>query len=219
MKRFLVLLVAVFVTMSFSSVVLAEGGNFGLGLRAGFASLDDDSFTENNATYNVIDNGSSGIFGANATYILNRYFSFELSVDYIPKVNVDFKPRGQATVHGGDMSIIPVMFTARLHLPTDGDFWPYIGAGVGCYFNDFNKKNSAWLPGDSIDYDDSFSYHVAAGAEFFVGDARNVSLNFDFKYIWSEADLKLRGPSMGIPGTYDVDLDTFMGTIGLKFFF
>jgi len=111
------------------------------------------------------------------------------------------------------------MLTARLHLPTDGNFWPYIGAGVGYYFNDFNKKSSAWLPGDSIDYDDSFSYHVAGGMEFFLGDARNVSLNFDFKYIWSETDLKLRGPSMGIPGTYDVDLDTFMGTIGLKFFF
>jgi outer membrane protein len=217
MKRILVPFVVISLIL-FSSIVLAsEGSRFGIGVRGGFVFSVDDSTTDvTDGTRVDIDIDSSFSFGINTTYVMSDVLSMELSADYVLDRDTEFTTPGQS-MRGGEISTIPLLWTLRIHIPTNSGFKPYIGGGVGWYFNSFDQDPSwtALNPGVNVDLDDSFAWHANAGLELFFTE--NVALNLDAKYIWSKPDLNMAAP--GYYQTYEIDLDGFVVGVGLKIYF
>jgi outer membrane protein len=217
MKRILLVCVVISLTL-FSSIVLAsDNSRFGIGVRGGFIFSGDDSITDATGGTRIdIDVDSSFSVGLNTTYVMNDVLSLELSGDYVFERDTEFTTPGQS-MKGGEISTIPVLLTLRIHIPVSSGFKPYIGGGVGWYFNSFDQ-DPLWAAANSginIDLEDSFAWHANAGLEFFFTD--NVALNLDAKYIWSKPDLNMTAP--GYYQTYEMDLDGFVVGVGFKFYF
>ncbi len=217
MKRILVAFVVVSLIL-FSSIVLAsDGSRFGIGVRGGFVFSGDDSIIDaTDGTRIDIDVNSSFSFGINTTYVMSDVLSMELSADYVLDRDTEFTTPGQS-MRGGAISTIPLLLTLRIHIPTNSGFRPYIGGGVGWYFNSFDQDPlwTAFNPGSNVDLDDSFAWLANAGLELFFTE--NVALNLDAKYIWSRPDLNVAAP--GSYQTYEIDLDGFVVGMGIKFYF
>lgn len=217
MKRILVAFMALSLTF-FSTIAMASGDKkFGIGVRGGFVFSQDDSIIDaDDGTKVDIDVDSAFCVGINTTYVMSDILSMELSGDWVFDRDTDFTtPAG--SVGGGDLSTIPLLWTLRIHIPVSSGFKPYIGGGVGWYFNSFDQ-NPLWNasnPGVNAELDDSFAWHANAGLEIFFAD--NVSLNVDGKYIWSKPDLNLTAP--GYFQTYEIDMDGFVVGVGIKFYF
>ena len=205
--------------MFFSTIAMASSGGsrFGIGVRGGFVFSGDDNFTDpTDGTRIDMDVDSSFSVGINTTYVMNDVLSMELSGDYVFDRDTEFTTPG-GSMRGGELSTIPLLLTLRIHIPVSSGFKPYIGGGVGWYFNSFDQDASwaAFGGGVNVDLEDSFAWHANAGLEFFFTD--KVALNLDAKYIWSKPDLNMSAP--GYYQTYEIDLDGFVVGIGLKFYF
>ncbi|MBW2358763.1 MAG: outer membrane beta-barrel protein [Deltaproteobacteria bacterium] len=184
-------------------VLASDSSRFGIGIRGGFVFSGDDSITDaTDGTMIDIDFDSSFMFGINTTYVMNDVLSMELSADYVLDRDMEFTMPGQS-MKGGEVSTIPLLWTLRIHIPTNSGFKPYIGGGVGWYFNGFDQ-DPVWT-----------ASNPGVNLELFFTE--NVALNLDAKYIWSTADLKVIAP--GSYQMYEIDLDGFVVGMGLKFYF
>lgn len=217
MKRILTAFVVISLTLFSSMVLASDSKRFGIGVRGGFVFSGDDSVIDaTDGTRIDIDVDSSFSFGINTTYVMSDVLSMELSADYVLDRDTEFTTPGQS-MRGGEISTIPVLLTLRIHIPINSGFKPYIGGGVGWYFNSFDQ-DPLWTgvnPGVNVDLDDSFAWHANAGLELFFTE--NVALNLDAKYIWSKPDLNMSGP--GYYQTYEMDLNGFLACMGIKFYF
>jgi len=149
---------------------------------------------------------------------VNQYFSMELDLSHTNEVDADLNALGVG-IEAGNLTITPVTLTARVHIPTGTAFYPYIGAGIGYYFNDLNRNEAFWWDAnDKLDLDDCLGYHFNLGTDIFFNDAKNVALNIDLRYTWIEADVNYSGPTLG-SGTLSAHLDSFISSMGLKYFF
>ena len=217
MKRILIAFLVIALTFLSSIVIASDSTRFGVGVRGGYVFSGDDSITDaTDGTRIDIDVDSSFSVGLNTTYVRNDVLSMELSGDYVFERDTEFTTPGES-MKGGELSTIPVLLTLRIHIPVGSGFKPYIGGGVGWYFNSFDQ-DPLWVASNSginIDLEDSFAWHANAGIELFFTD--NVALNLDAKYIWSKPDLNMSAP--GYYQTYEINLDGFVVGIGLKFYF
>ncbi|MDD5451320.1 MAG: outer membrane beta-barrel protein [Desulfovibrionales bacterium] len=199
-KKAIILSCVMILLFAFSQASLAEETRkFGIGIRASYYNVDTGILV---AYDPEID--SSGLYGINLTYFLNEIFSLELSGEYT-KADMTIHTLGGKV---GEFTQVPILLTARLHLPAGETISPYIGAGLGYYFNDFDKTNSS---STVTGVDNSFGYHVAAGLEVFF--LQNWAANLDLKYIWNQADFQRT------TGTDEIDLDAFSAGVGLKYYF
>jgi len=222
MKRMLVFSMVFVFAVVFSSTVFADENRLGIGARVGYLNYADDSYDEYGAT---IDFDDGVIFGANATYIINDYFSLELSLSHCKDTDAELGYYGVST-DIGELSMTPLLLTAQYRIPTyfAMNFSPYLGAGLGYYFNDFDPNALAKEFAD-VDIDDSLGWHVNLGADLFLDRAKHVALNFDFKYFWTEADLNVDydftygGTPYKFSEKDDIDLDGFIAAIGVSYFF
>ena len=221
MKKTIALCITLFVLAMFSSNALAlEKNKFGIGGRLGYSSWNDQDFTDNNGVAMTIDFDNSFMFGVNGTYIVNKYFSLEAELDYVTNISPTLIPLGGSVFPTGDLSITPLLLTGRLHYPLGWGISPYVGGGVGYYWFGYDMNTAAFAPGDNISWDGNYGFHFDAGVEVFHPVGNNVlALVFDFKYIWTESDLGLSGPTFGKPGSYSVDVDGYIASIGLKYYF
>jgi len=231
MKRMLVFPITFLLLVMFSSTSFADENRFGIGVRLGYLNYADDSYDAHGVNVEIDD---EIIFGANATYVINDYFSLELSLDHSHDADVDLKALGLKG-SAGDFSITPLLLTAQYRIPTyatNSNFSPYIGAGFGYYFNDYDSNFNDFanyplltIDRDAVDVDDSIGWHVNLGADMFLDEARHMALNFDLKYYWTEADLEYDydftiGTSRHYgSGEEDIDLDGFIAAIGIKYYF
>jgi len=221
MKRTIALCIALFVLSMISTNALAlEKNKFGIGGRLGYSNWGDDGFTTNNGVATSIDFDNSFMFGVNGTYIVNKYFSLEVDLDYVTNISPTLTPLGGTPIPTGDLSITPLLFTGRLHYPLGYGFSPYVGAGVGYYWFSYDMNTAAFAPGDTVSWDNNYGFHFDAGVEVFYPVGNNVlALVFDFKYIWTESDIGLAGPTFGNPGSYSVDVEGYIAGVGLKYYF
>jgi len=184
-------------------------GKFGIGARVAYANYNGDDLG-----YGISANiDEAAMYEGNLTYFVHNYCSFELGVDYA-KSDMDFKSSLGILENVGELEQIPILLTVRFHFSTAPKVGLYLGGGVGYYLNDFSSSSSVF-PTD-YDIDDSFGIHANAGFEYFLNE--NFALNFDLKYIWNSADVKIAGPSPYVQED-TVDLDTFYAGVGLKFYF
>ena len=187
-----------------------EAGKLGIGARVSYVNYSGDDFINPHDERVNIDFDEVAMYGLNVTYFFHKYFSTELSVDYAKGdlwVSGTFK--GVATDEiDGEFTQIPVLLTGRLHIPVNNIVSPYVGAGVGYYFNDFDPKDAA----DKATADDSFGFHANAGVEFFF--AENYAVNLDLKYVWNDVDFQ--DPD---DPTQEISMDAFVAGIGFKYYF
>lgn len=141
------------------------------------------------------------------SYFFNEDFSLELSAGYAKSDVTMVVPGFSGTV--GELTQVPVLLTGRLHFPTGTMATPYVGMGLGYYFNSFDGRSGT--PGSTAEFDDSFGYHVNGGIEFLV--ARNMGISLDAKYVWNQSEFGTSGSKR------DVDLDAFAAGLGLTYYF
>ncbi len=199
----------------FSGTALAAdtAGKFGVGVELGYNKIADASVPNQVATDAEFD--GSFLFGGTGSYFFTDYFSMEMTLDYT-KTDVDEIQSGVSTAMG-EMTQIPWLLTGRFHYPNASIVSPYIGGGVGYYFNNFDESN-AWLikTKTNVDPENNFGFHLNGGVEVFATD--NVAIDCDLKYTWTSADFEVSKAGK-VLSKDSIDLDTFTGTVGLKFYF
>ena len=157
------------------------------------------------------------MLGANLTYYIHRYFSFELSADYA-KTDVDLKAFN-VSENIGEMKQIPIILNARFHFSTNQKVSPYLSGGIGYYINDFDLSDSlsSLLPsGYELDLEDSIGFNLGGGIQFLLNE--HFALDLDLKYIWNNTDIEAKAPGYETE-EISMDLDNFYVGIGLKYYF
>ena len=187
---------------------------FAVGARAGFNKIADDDMPQGE----IRSNGT--LYGeANLTYFFVDYFSLEFSGGYVkPDLDLTLSSTG-SVVEYGELEQIPLLLTARFHwwadIPKVG---LYAGGGVGYFVNDFTVSSTyrGLNPGASVDADNSFGALVAVGVEYFI--TPKWALNVDLKYIYNPVDFLQTQPGVS-PSAFDLNLSTFLGGVGIKYYF
>ena len=211
MKKRPLLLFCVTVFLLFcSDVGLAQDneGKLGVGARVGFVDYSDDDQTFSGVEIEL-ESDDAWMYEVNLTYFVQEYFSLELGAGYTETDEYLYSSLGMSG-SAGDMEQIPVLLTARVHFSTNHEVTPYLGAGIGYYFNDFDSNSSS----PDIDVDDSFGFHVNGGLEVFITDY--VAINVDIKYVWNEVDVDINLPGFG---SEDFKRNQFVAGAGCKFYF
>lgn len=187
-----------------------EAGKLGIGARVSYVNYSGDDLINSHDEKVNIDFDEVAMYGLNITYFFHKYFSTELSLDYAKTdLYVSGTFRGVATDEiDGEFTQIPVLLTGRFHIPVNNIVSPYLGAGMGYYFNDYDPKDAA----DKATADDSFGFHANAGVEFFF--AENYAVNLDLKYVWNDVDFQ--DPD---DPTQEISMDAFVAGIGFKYYF
>ncbi|UCG79928.1 MAG: OmpW family protein [Desulfobacterales bacterium] len=210
MKKQVVLLFCVTPFLLFcGNVGLAQDnqGRFGVGARVAYVDYSDDDQTFLGVEVEL-EPDDAVMYEVNLTYFLHEYFSLELGVDYV-ETDVDINALGMSG-DDGEMEQVPVLLTGRMHFSTNPKVTPYLGVGMGYYFNDFDSNRD--LP--DIDVDDSFGFHVNGGIEVFITD--DAAINLDIKYIWNEVDVDINLPGSG---DEEFKVNAFVAGAGIKYYF
>ena len=186
----------------------------GIGARISYLDAKDTQIGDEN-----YDPDATSLFEANCTWFIHKMFSLELLAGYA-KTDIEyFEPDVTSTpVEFGELKQIPILLTGRLHYWfANPNLTLYGGGGVGYYINDFSVSSLilSFEPGLTVDADDSFGFHLAAGLEWFF--SANWALNLDLKYIWNEADFVSTEPGES-PETDKIDLDSFVVGVGIKYY-
>ena len=190
-------------------------GRLGIGARVSYVNFSDDGFTADGVKVDV-DSDDDVMYEGNLTYFIQDYLSLELSVGYT-ETNQDFDALG-IEADAGDFETIPVLLSLRAHLSTNTKVSPYLLFGIGYFFNDFDQNDTTiefiYGPGADVDVDDSFGFHIGGGVEVFVTE--NLALNLDLKYIWTEVEADVNVPGFK---DEDIDMDSFVAGLGIKYYF
>jgi outer membrane protein W len=187
---------------------------FGIGARGSYYRIAKDDMPQGE----IRNNGT--LYGeANLTYFFVEYFSLELSGGYA-KPDLDLRQNSTGfVVDYGEIEQIPFLLTARFHWWSDiPKVGLYAGGGVGYFINDFSVSSTfiSLNPGVAVDVDNSFGLLAAAGIEYFI--TTNLALNVDVKYIYNPVDFVQTEPGVS-PMSFDLDLNTFIGGVGVKYYF
>ena len=195
-----------------------------IGARASYFMYNNDDFNVDGLIVDMSPDDSDA-FGINYTYIADYYFSFEFSADYI-KTDVELSALTPGiSGNAGELTQIPVLLTGRFHPYVSSRLTPYFSSGLGYFFNhlESNPDTAEHLygPGANLKMDESPCFYVGGGVEIFF--SKNIALNIDFKYIWTQ----VKGTVSRL-GTADLDgfseatnlsINPFAAGMGIKYYF
>jgi outer membrane protein len=157
-----------------------------------------------------IDPDKAAMYGGTITWFAHEYLSFELAGDYV-KTDLDWSVVGvSATV--GELTQIPVTLAVRTHFSTNPRVSPYLGAGGGWYFNEFDPNPAYFGTGLDVKAKDDYGLFVCGGIELFLTNWFAIDINA--KYVWTEITLEPEGYA-----DEEFDGNAFVGGIGLKLYF
>jgi outer membrane protein len=187
-------------------------GKFGIGARIGYVNYAGDDYNVLGSNIDV-DFDNAAMYGGNLVYYIQRYFSLELSADYV-KTDTELKGVDSSPTNIGELKQVPIILNGRFHFSTNQKISPYLSAGIGYYLNDFDLSDSS--AGGEICPDNSFGFNLGGGIQFLLNE--HFAIDLDLKYIWNKADFELKAP--GDPTEeISIDLDNFYAGIGLKYYF
>jgi len=198
-----------------SSPRKGNAGKVGIGARALYINYAGDHYDEydpmimQNLRVDV-DPGEAGMYGGTLTWFAHEYFSLELACDYV-ETDLDVSVVG-VSANAGELTQIPVTLALRTHFSTNPRVSPYLGAGGGWYFNDFDPNPDFFGEGLDVEAKDTYGLFVGGGIEFSL--TRWFAIDVNVKYVWTEIELEAEGYS---DETFDGD--AFVGGIGLKLYF
>jgi len=150
--------------------------------------------------------------GGNFAYGLNEYLAVGAEVGY---TSWDDEENG---IDYGDVRAVPLLADVYLRYPIEsGDylFVPYIVGGVGVVFCDYDESSLLENNGISIDIDTELGVKLGGGFEYLI--SKNVALNFEGSYLWSDADATISG--FGTYAAAELDTDAWIINGGLKYYF
>ena len=180
-----------------------------------------------NASYGVLDwmsiQFNAGYYNADIVQ-LDTYAEVRVPRDAnndgiisLGEVSLPGTPQSQPII-GGDVTLIPVSFSAIFRFLRDRPLNPYVGVGAGYIFtdvttsDDLNQRNEVlagatittllgqdesepaleqapdW-EGITLELNDSFEWHLLAGAEYFFNS--HLSLYVDGGYMFGTEDLRI----------------------------
>lgn len=145
-------------------------------------------------------------FGVGANF--NQNWGGEVILDFFER-EYELSPYGTL----GEVSAWNFVPEARLRFPLLQDrLVPYVIAGIGPSFLQFNDRKKSGY-GLDIDIEDmSFAVAAGAGVEYFIAD--NVTFGLEGKYMWvNPIDGTVEGQ------TVDVDVSSAIFTFGLRVYF
>ena len=202
-KKIIGLICTAMIVLFFTLPGIAQdlGGKIGVGTRLTYMSPSGDTIDGLN-----VDPDAFTSFGVNGTYFINNMFSVEMSIDF-GKTDIEFSV-GAYSVDVGELTQTPILLTGRYHIPAIETISPYLGFGIGYYLNSFDLDDAIAGP---VDANNSFGYHLNAGAEFFFME--NNVFNLDFKYIWNEVEFEGGGDKE------DIEMGGFSSGVGYKYIF
>ena len=208
------LLVIVALLLAFSQASFAQDmkGKFGIGARIGYVNYAGDNYSDSGSIFDI-DFDDAAMYGGNLVYYIHRYFSLELSADYV-KTDAEVKGSGISPTNIGELKQVPIILNGRFHFSTNQKISPYLSAGIGYYLNDFDLSNAS--SGEELEPDNSFGFNLGGGIQFLLNE--HFAIDLDLKYIWNKTDFDAKAP--GEPTEeISIDLDNFYGGIGLKYYF
>lgn len=141
------------------------------------------------------------------TYFFTPNIAAELIAATSPHdMSVDLAGGGSLDL--GDVWVLPPTLLLQYHFMPDGDFRPYVGAGVN-YTHLYNADDT---PTTSVTYEGGWGWALQAGVDVPIGG--NWAWNLDVKKIFVNVDATVNSAV-----TADVDLDPWViGTgIGYRF--
>jgi len=165
-----------------------------------------------------VDSGTS--LTLMGTYMFTKNWAFDVLASWPFKHDID------ATVSDGQTTVtfplastehLPPTFSVQYHFMPDGQFQPYVGAGVN-YTTFFSiKEDAAATDPDvlgpfSLKLDDSWGLAAQIGADWLFNE--NWLINLDVRWINIETDAKVDGEKIG---TVVIDPIVYSVNIGYKF--
>jgi opacity protein-like surface antigen len=153
-------------------------GRFYFGIRAGEAAFTDKQLVPGVSLSAASSfNKTAGVL---AGWDFNRHWGVELAVDGLWETNFNLAGVG----HVGDYGIAVIIPQVRYRMPLACGRWvPYVNAGMGATFVEFNAKTAA---GHATEVSAKGIYpacSVGAGVDYFL--IRNLSLLADVGWVYS----------------------------------
>ena len=129
---------------------------------------------------------------------------------------------GQGALAGvgnaADVWLLPPTLTLQYHFNPNGEFRPYVGAGINytVFYNESANRNLANAVGNvTVDATNSLGWAVQAGMDYDLGG--NWVLNLDAKYIHLDTNVKLT-TGAGVQRT-ELDLNPLVIGLGVGYRF
>jgi len=179
----------------------------GLGLNVSYMAIADDEGAEYSAAV---------LISANLTYVFADTFSVEISAGR-SQTDIDYDPDPPGDpFQFGELTSYPLLVTGRFHLPITEGSALYFGGGLGYFFNSFDLFQANFISDAELNAEDSTGFHISCGLEWSL--SAHMAMELDAKYIWNEPELRASAPEI-TPFRGDIDLNTFVGGISLKYYF
>lgn len=172
-------------------------------VRVGLGNVDPKS---NNGDIASVDSGAMLVF--NGTYMLTNSVGLELLASAPFSHDIDLAADGTKV---GETKHLPPTLSLQYHFETEGDFDPYIGAGIN-YTLFFDEKTVGPLQGADLSLDNSFGAAAQVGFDYQLTDS--MSLNLDARWIKIETDASLDGADLE---TVEIDPLVYSVTLGWRF--
>lgn len=162
-----------------------------------------------------LDSSNGGAAGAAGVSINDKWIP-EVDVSYFFTPNLaaelilTYPQKHDVRLSGakiGTVKHLPPTLLAQYHFTGMGAFKPYVGAGIN--YTRFMDVN---LPSGITTDKDSFGFALQFGVD--VEIAKNMYLNFDYKRVNIETDVKVSGAKLT---TFKVDPDLISVGIGWRF--
>lgn len=185
------ILVAALAMAGLVSAGAVHADDSGFMVRARAVHLDWDNGNKDSLATNVgakVKADDRWIPEVDVSYFFNKNFAAELVLTYPQEVDIK---AGQTKI--GHVDALPPSLLLQYHFADLGAFKPYVGAGLN--YTLFTKK-SFDLGVNKVSVEQStWGLAGQVGFDYFL--TKNVSLNFDVKYIKMETDVKLNGNKIG----------------------
>ena len=172
-------------------------------IQAGIGNVDPKS---DNGTIASVDDGTSLVISGE--YMFSESLGFEILAALPFSHDIRLAADGTKV---GEASHLPPTFSLKYHFQTEGNFDPYVGAGLN-YTLFFDEETTGPLAGSSLELDPSFG--IAAQAGFDVQITDRMMLNLDVRWMNIETDAKLDGVFLE---TVEIDPVVYGLTLGWQF--
>jgi len=144
------------------------------------------------------------------TYFFTDNIAAELILAVTPH---DVTATGTAlgNVDLGDVLLLPPILLAQYHFIPDGQFRPYVGAGIN--YTIFFSEDAPGGTVTNIDYDNSVGWALQAGVDYDLGNGW--LLNADVKKLFLSTDVSINNGAI----LADVDIDPWLIGFGVGYRF
>jgi len=193
-----ILLLALVLLFATTSAATGEdlAGKWGINANITGIFPDDDDLD------NVV------FYGGSLEYNFTSYLASEIEVGYT-EMDDEFE-----SLKFGEASYVPLLVNLKARYP-EGNINPFIYAGLGVAFADYEEEQWVKDLGASLDVGTGFAYQIGAGIDVFIAD--NIALYTKLGYLWSEVEAE--ASVTGYTATADVELDNFFVGGGVKIVF